>query len=149
MPTRKKSVPFYQLVASLVDVSSVFKSAVDAFNGQQLDTLMPLFDENVVLVTVKQQDSYCGPAALRAYFASQFVTNKPHFTPTSIHISINHGDTAATISGSADWADHDPSDAQGANIDGTISYTFTFVSRGDGWLISMLWGSADRLNHRP
>jgi ketosteroid isomerase-like protein len=149
MPARHKKVPFYQLVASLVDVSSLFKSAVDAFNGQQLDTLMALFDENVVLVTVKNQDSYVGQAAVRTYFAAQFVTNKPHFTPTGIHISINHGGTAATISGSADWADHDADDSLGANIDGTISYTFTFVSRGSGWLISILWGSADRLNHRP
>ena len=133
-------IPFYKLVASGVDLSSTFKSAVDAFNARDLETLMSLCDEGIVVVAVKRQGHYCGKSAVSAYFADQFRVNKPTFIPTTINTTINPTGTIGHIIGSADWTDYDPNDPQGEHIDGTIRYAFNFVSRGNGWLISTLWG---------
>jgi ketosteroid isomerase-like protein len=141
-------IPFYKLVASGVDLSSTFKSAVDAFNAGDLTTLMSLCDEGIVVVGVKRQDHYCGKPAVSAYFADHFRVNKPTFIPTTIDTMINSTGTVGHIIGSADWTDYDPNDPQGVHIDDTIRYAFNFVSRGNGWLISTMWGSSDHLNHR-
>jgi ketosteroid isomerase-like protein len=142
-------VPFYRLVASSVDLASTFKIAVDAFNARDSTTLMTLCDENIVVVGIKRQDCYCGKLAVSAYFAEQFRVNKPTFTPTTSDTTINSTGTVGHIIGSADWTDYDTNDPQGAHIDGVIRYAFNFVSRGNGWLISTLWGSSDHLNHQP
>jgi ketosteroid isomerase-like protein len=142
-------VPFYKLVASSVDLASAFKIAVDAFNAQDLTTLMTLCDGNVVVAAVHRQDPHCGKQAVAAFFAAQFQVNKPRFTPTSTNTTINPDCTVGHIIGAADWSDLDPDDPKGARIDGTIRYAFNFVSRGNEWLISTLWGSADQPNHRP
>jgi ketosteroid isomerase-like protein len=142
-------VPFYKLIASGVDLASAFKSAVDAFNGQDLDKLMYLCDDNVVLATVKRQEAYSGKAAVAAYLATRFALRKPRFTPTTTNTTINPGGTVGHILGTADWSDLDPGALDGAQIDGSICYAFNFVSRGNGWLISTLWGSADHLTQRP
>ena len=139
-------VPFYKLVATGVDLSSTFKSAVDAFNARDLKTLMSLCDEGIVVVAVKRQDYHCGKPAVSAYFADQFRVNKPTFTPTTISTTINPTGSVGHIIGSADWTDYDPDDPQGAHIDDTIRYAFNFVCRGNGWLISTLWGSSDHFN---
>jgi ketosteroid isomerase-like protein len=141
-------IPFYKLVASGVDLASTFKSAVDAFNARDLTTLMNLCDESIVVVAVKRQDHYSGKQAVSAYFAEQFRVNKPTFTPTTSDTTINPTGTVGHIIGAADWTDYDPNDPQGAHIDGTIRYAFNFVCRGNGWLISTLWGSSDHLNHQ-
>jgi ketosteroid isomerase-like protein len=142
-------IPFYKLVASGVDLASTFKSAVDAFNARDLATLMNLCDELIVVVAVKQQDHYCGKPAVAAYFADQFKVNKPTFTPTTCDTTINTTGTVGHIIGAADWTDYDPGDPQGAHIDDTIRYAFNFINRGNGWLISTLWGSSDQLIHQP
>jgi ketosteroid isomerase-like protein len=142
-------VPFYKLVVSSVDLASAFKVAVDAFNAQDLTTLMTLCDGNVVVAEVKRQDPYCGKQAAAAFFATQFQVNKPRFIPTSTDTTINLDGTVGHIIGTADWSDLDPNDPQGARIDGIIRYAFNFVSRGNGWLISTLWYSTDQLNRRP
>jgi ketosteroid isomerase-like protein len=136
-------IPFYKLVASGVDLSSTFKSAVDAFNARDLAILMSLCDEDIVVVALKSQDHYCGKAAVSAYFADQFRVNKPIFIPTTINTTINSRATVGHIIGSADWTDYDPNDPQGMHIDGTVHYAFNFVSRGNRWLISTLWSSSD------
>ncbi|HXR25922.1 MAG TPA: nuclear transport factor 2 family protein [Candidatus Binataceae bacterium] len=138
------NVPFYKLVASSVDLASVFKIAVDAFNARDLTTLMNLCDDNIVVVGVKRQDPYCGKSAVAAYFAEQFRTNKPTFTPTTSATTINSTASVGHIIGAADWTDRDPDDPQGAPLDSTVRYAFNFVSRGNGWLISTLWGSTDQ-----
>ena len=142
-------IPFYKLVASSVDLASAFKIAVDAFNAQDLTTLMTLCDNNVVVVGVHQQDPHCGKEAVAAFFTAQFQINKPRFTPTSTSTTINPDGTVGHIIGTADWTSYDPDNPQGAHLDGTICYAFNFVSRGNGWLISTLWGFADHLNPRP
>jgi ketosteroid isomerase-like protein len=142
-------IPFYKLVASSVDLASAFKIAVDAFNAQDLATLMTLCDDNVVVAEVHGQDPYCGKAAVAAFFAAQFQANKPRFTPTTTNTTINPDGTVGHIIGTADWTDRDPDDPQGARLDGTIRYAFNFVSRGNGWLISTLWAAADQVNNRP
>ncbi len=49
--SRKVSpIPFYKLVASNVDLDSIFKSAVDAFNARDATTIINLCDDNVVLL---------------------------------------------------------------------------------------------------
>jgi ketosteroid isomerase-like protein len=141
--------PFYKLVASNVDLDSTFKSAVDAFNARDVNTIINLCDDNVVLVAVKRQDHYSGKAAVRAYLQNQFDVNKPTFTPTTINTTINPNGTVGHIIGTADWTDYDPNDPHGAQIDGSIRYAFNFVNRGNGWRISTLWGSADHLIHHP
>jgi ketosteroid isomerase-like protein len=145
---KESRIPFYKLVATGVDLASTFKSAVDAFNGRDLKTLMNLCDDNVVLTEVKQQRHYCGKDAIRAYLDQRFRVNKPTFTPNTTDTTINPAGTVGHIIGTADWTDYDPEDPDGARIDGTIRYAFNFVNRGDGWRISTLWGSADHLNHR-
>jgi ketosteroid isomerase-like protein len=140
-------IPFYKLVASGVDLASAFKSAVDAFNARDLTTLMDLCDDNIVVVGVKRQNHYCGKQAVSGFFADQFRVNKPAFTPTTSDTTINPTGTVGHIIGAADWTDYDPNNPQGAHIDCTIRYAFNFVNRGNGWLISTLWGSSDHLNH--
>ena len=136
-------VPFYKLVASGVDLASAFKSAVDAFNARDLAILMNLCDDNVVVVGVKRQDPHCGRQAVSAYFADQFRVHRPTFTPTTSDTTINPTGTVGHIIGAADWTDYNPNDPQGAHINGIIRFAFNFVSRGNGWLISTLWGSSD------
>src|ERR1700694_2171376 len=109
-------VPFYKLVASSVDLASTFKIAVDAFNAQDLTTLMTLCDDNVVVVAVKRQDHYCGKQAVAAFFATKYQANKPRFTPTTTNTTINPTGTVGHIIGAADWTDYDPYDPQGAHI---------------------------------
>ncbi len=97
-------IPFYKLVASNVDLDSTFKSAVDAFNARDVNTIINLCDDNVVLVAVKLQDHYSGKAAVQAYLQNQFEVNKPTFTPTTIVTTINPTGTVGRIIGTADWA---------------------------------------------
>jgi ketosteroid isomerase-like protein len=144
MPT----IPFYRLVACGVDLASAFKSAVDAFNARDLTTLMNLCDDNVVLMAVERQDFYYGKKAVSAYFAEQFRVNKHTFTPTTSDTAINPTGTVAHIIGAAEWTDYPPNDPEGAHIDCILRYAFNFVSQGNGWLISTLWGSSDHLNHQ-
>jgi ketosteroid isomerase-like protein len=136
-------IPFYKLVATGVDLASAFKSAVDAFNARDLKTLMSLCDEGIVVVAIKRQGYHCGKPAVSAYFADQFRVNKPTFTPITISTTINPMGTVGHIIGSGEWTEYDPDDPQGAHVDDTIRYAFNFVSRGNGWLISTLWGSSD------
>ncbi len=146
--SRKVSpIPFYKLVASNVDLDSIFKSAVDAFNARDATTIINLCDDNVVLVAVKLQDHYCGKQKVSDYLDQQFKVNKPTFTPTTIVTTINPTGTVGHIIGTADWSDYDPNDPAGTHIDGSIRYAFNFVNRGPGWRISTLWGSADHLIH--
>jgi ketosteroid isomerase-like protein len=133
-------IPFYKLVASGVDLASAFKSAVDAFNARDLTNLLNLCDDNVVVVGFKRRDCYCGKKAVSAFFADQFRVNRPTFTPTTSSTTINASGTVGYIIGSAEWVDYDPNDPQGSSLDSTICYAFNFINRGNGWLISTLWG---------
>ncbi|HKD69607.1 MAG TPA: nuclear transport factor 2 family protein [Candidatus Binataceae bacterium] len=142
-------IPFYKLVASGVDLASAFKSAVDAFNGRDLTTLMNLCDDNVVLVTVKRQMYFCGKQRVSDFLAEQFRMKKPTFLPTTTETTINPSGTIAHIIGAAEWTDYEPNEPQGTRFDGTIRYAFNFINRGNGWLISTAWGSTDLLGPQP
>jgi ketosteroid isomerase-like protein len=142
-------VPFYKLVASSVDLASTFKSAVDAFNARDLANLLTLCDDNIVVVGFKRQECSYGKQAVSAFFAGQFRVNKPTFTPTTTDTTINPTGTVGHIIGAADWTDYDPNDPQGTHIDCTVRYAFNFVNRGNGWLISTLWGSSDLPGPQP
>src|ERR1700722_9653905 len=93
--------PFYQLVASSVDLASVFKIAVDAFNAQDVGTLIALCDGNIVVASLKGQEPYCGKQAVAAFFTTQFQVNKPRFIPASTNTTINRDGTVGHIVGSA------------------------------------------------
>jgi ketosteroid isomerase-like protein len=141
---KMSQIPFYQLVASGVDLASMFKSAVDAFNARNLTSLMDLCDDNVVVVRVGVRDHYCGKNEVSAYFADQFKI-KPVFTPTTSDTKISSTGNVAHIIGDAEWTDYDPRDPQSVHVDCTVHYAFHFVNRGNGWLISSLWGASDDL----
>jgi hypothetical protein len=143
-PEKVPGIPFYRLVGSGIDLASAFKSAVDAFNARDLTTLMNLCDEGVVVSSTRLRDHHCGKSAVSAYFADRFRINKPTFTPTTTHTTINPGCTVGHIIGAADWTEFDPSDPPGEYVDGILRYAFNFISRGNGWLISTLWTSPDR-----
>lgn len=146
---KTRKIPFYSLVASSVDLLSAFKIAIDAFNLRDSTTLMNLCDDNIVVVGVERQECYCGKTPVSAYFAKQFRVNKPTLRPTTCDTTINPTGTIGHIIGTADWSDYDPNDAQGAHVDGVIRYAFNFVNRGNGWLISTVWGACDHRNHQP
>ena len=136
-------IPFYKMVASGVDLASTFKSAIDAFNSRDLTNLLNLCDDKIVVVGFRRQECYCGKQAVSAFFADQFRVNKPIFTPTTSDTTINPTGTVGHIIGAADWTDYDPNDPQAAHADCTVRYAFNFLNRGNGWVISTLWGSSD------
>ena len=145
---RLARIPFYQLVATSVDLASAFKSAVDAFNGRDLIRLLSLCDDNVVVVGIKRHDHYCGKEAVAAYLEEQFRVSKPIFTPTTSDTTINPGGTVGHIIGTADWTDYDPQAPQGARVEGVIRYAFNFINPTNEWRISTVWGSPDYLDYR-
>src|SRR5271163_2666333 len=96
-PEKVPGIPFYKLVGSGIDLASVFKSAVDAFNARDLTTLMNLCDDSVVVANIRRQDYYCGKPAVSAYFGDRFRVNKPTFTPTTTDTTMNATGTVGHI----------------------------------------------------
>jgi ketosteroid isomerase-like protein len=119
------------------EVQTVFIAAKNAFNEQDTDTLMQYVDQYATVYSVSRQVEYSGYAGVQQYFETEFsYGNKPNFDPTGIPIpTFNETNTTALISGSATWTSrHSPGGYP-------LQYVFTFVNRGDGWLILTMWGS--------
>lgn len=104
---------------------------------------MNLCDDNIVVVGVKRRNHYCGKQAVSVFFEEQFRLHKPTLIPTASDTTINPTGNVGHIIGAAEWINYDRDNPRGAPMDSTIRYAFNFVNRGNGWLISTLWGSSD------
>ena len=110
--------------------------AVNAFNTNDWNTVEGLLDDNVILTTLTPPQTITGKPEVSDFLKKKIANDKPILTPQP---PINVDATTGRVSGQAMWNDND----NGVPTTSLISYSFTFVLRGNNWFIINLWGTPD------
>src|SRR5215469_4964302 len=109
---------------TLVENPTTFNQAWAYFNSQSWSLLRGLLADDVTLVKINDNTSVRGKGDVMRYLKRNVSLDGEKFDPTVAGASINWNTSGTTVSGYADWADHD--NDQGTTTHTLVYYRFRF-----------------------